>query len=484
LALYAHTFFGTFIYDDTFQAVRDPRLADVRLWHKYLTEGYFPNAVDNLWRPLVSFSYAIQYQLHGPEPRWFHLVNVLLHAAASAAVGEFARRMTSNKVALLAGLLFAAHPVHVEAVAYIVGRAESACLLGILGALILATKSLTTARVWAITACTFAAIFSKEQGLLAAPMVFALLWWRRSQGQWSPDERKPARLLAAVLTLALSAYITYRNRVLPWYWETTLLDYAIQPMVKSALLDRLLIPFALLGRYATLIIAPIKLSPDYGLAVLTHHQDWHDPYLWIGFAVVIAATLTTIRALRRRDPTTVVLLVCTALTYLMVSNVTLIGTILGERLIYIPSAFLLILAARAIARLPTRMLTPAVALILAIYSLRTITYAAQWHDRLSFYESALAQNPRAIRLHVILSRELLAKGDLHRARSVIDHGLSISGEDWRLWVAAAQVAIAQRRLDDAKHDIDQAWMKDPFVGDMLYLERLLNEAKAATQPNR
>src|SRR6185503_16280610 len=126
------------------------------------------------------------------------------------------------------------------------------------------------------------AVFSKEQGLLTPFMLLGMVWLRKSMGLWSPDDTKPARLLAAVLTLSMAAYITYRNRILPWYWETSGLDYAMQPMMRSELRDRILIPVALLGRYAALIVAPIRLSPEYGLGVFTHRQNWSDPYLWIG----------------------------------------------------------------------------------------------------------------------------------------------------------------------------------------------------------
>src|SRR5258706_13617174 len=125
--LYAHTLWGTWIYDDLFHAYQDPRLGDVHLWPQYLTDAYAPSGVDRLWRPLVSLSYAVQWKLSGDRAWPFHAVNILLHAAASALVAELARRLAQRRaVAVLAGLLFAAHPLHVEGVAYIVGRAASA----------------------------------------------------------------------------------------------------------------------------------------------------------------------------------------------------------------------------------------------------------------------------------------------------------------------------------------------------------------------
>jgi hypothetical protein len=43
----------------------------------------------------------------GEDPRWaFHLVNWLLHGVVSGCVAEFARRISSTRIALIAGLLF------------------------------------------------------------------------------------------------------------------------------------------------------------------------------------------------------------------------------------------------------------------------------------------------------------------------------------------------------------------------------------------
>ena len=157
LALYAVTLHGTYIFDDRAIILEDPRIAHPHLWREYWTDQYFPDAPDNLYRPLVSMSYALQWRLHGDRAWAFHLVNWLLAAAAAAAVAEFVRRSVVMALAgaagkeaepddgsrrgiwagLIAGLSFAAHPVHVEAVAGIVGRAELACTLAVFAGLCL-----------------------------------------------------------------------------------------------------------------------------------------------------------------------------------------------------------------------------------------------------------------------------------------------------------------------------------------------------------
>src|SRR6185295_9455327 len=99
LSIYAVTLGGTYVYDDRYIVLTDPRIADVSQWGQFWTRDYFNGGADNLYRPLVSMSYAIQAKLHGTgENRaWaFHLVNWVLHAGASALVAELARRVSRS----------------------------------------------------------------------------------------------------------------------------------------------------------------------------------------------------------------------------------------------------------------------------------------------------------------------------------------------------------------------------------------------------
>ena len=477
--LYAHTLGGTWVYDDLFHARDDARLRDPGGWRQYLTEGYVPGGVDRLWRPLVSLSYAVQWKLGGGRAWPFHLVNVLLHAAATGLVAELARRLSrSDRVAVIAGLLFAAHPVHVEGVAYIVGRADTLCAVGVLGAMVLMLAPMTTPRALAIGACVAVAVLSKEQGLLLPPMLAALWFVRPRVVGVVPADRAAGRLLIVLLLFGVSAYVAYREHILRWYWETNLLDYATQPMIRSELRDRALIPIALLGRAVGLVAAPIELSPEYGLAVITSRQERGDPYLYVGVAALIGVLVMTLLAWRRRAWTVQFLLFCAGLTYFMVANVKLIGVVFAERLLYVPSAFALILAAMGLARLPGRAVGVVVAVLVVAWGVRTATYAARWNDRLTFYEKSVADQPRSARLRVLLANELIARGELDRARRVIDEGLDVAPDYWKLWVVAARIAVEQGRMMGVPRMIDRAWELQPFPPDVLFVEDLFNRRRS------
>jgi hypothetical protein len=86
-----------------------------------MTSGLF-------FRPLVWLTFASDERLFGNWALGFHLVNLVLHFAASLGVAACARIVVRRRTAvrryagLVAGLAFAWHPAHPEAVVWIAGR--------------------------------------------------------------------------------------------------------------------------------------------------------------------------------------------------------------------------------------------------------------------------------------------------------------------------------------------------------------------------
>lgn len=85
------------------------------------------------YRPLCVLTFRLNHWACGLRPAAFHLVNVLLHALNTGLTLRVGRLLLPAPAASLAALLFAAHPVHTEAVSGIVGRADLlACLFYLL----------------------------------------------------------------------------------------------------------------------------------------------------------------------------------------------------------------------------------------------------------------------------------------------------------------------------------------------------------------
>jgi hypothetical protein len=486
LALFAVTLGGTYVYDDITIIQINPRVHEPARWLEHWTRGY-GDSVDNLYRPLVTMSYAIQWWLHGDRPWAFHLVNALLHAACSAGVAELARRLTrSSTVALIAGLLFAAHPIHVEAVANIVGRAELACSAAVIGALIVfSRRPLTIGRALAVWALLFIAILSKEQGLLLPLMLLAMYYLDRADAP-SADERKPMRVLILLMCWTMASYIVLRENGLHlrFWWDRGFLDWTQNPMVRAHGADRWLMPFVLFGHYVQLLFVPHKLSIDYGGSVIGAQVRLDDPWFYLGIVAAGAWGVATIVALVRRSRTVVLCLLCFGLLYGLVGNiVTLIGTNFGERLMYLPSAFLVILIAIALARLPRPARVTVTGLVLALACVRTYTYAARWNDRLAFLQSQARAQPRSVRIRLVLADEWIRRSEFARADEVMAAARAVQPDYAKVWFQSAVVAYHLDQLDRADRFLRRAIEIDP-VHSMSSLRRMIDERRASTRPMR
>ena len=69
------------------------------------------------YRPLCVATFRLNYLLHELQPMGYHLVNVFLHSAVCYLYVQLCGVVFSAVwPALIAGLLFAVHPIHTEAV--------------------------------------------------------------------------------------------------------------------------------------------------------------------------------------------------------------------------------------------------------------------------------------------------------------------------------------------------------------------------------
>ena len=122
MVVYINTLDCGMVYDDE-PAIKWNR--DIRPdtpWKQLLMNDFWGTSLKNpashkSYRPLCVATFRLNYMLHGLEPMGYHLVNVLLHAVVCYLYVQLcAVVFTKVWPALIAGLLFAVHPIHTEAV--------------------------------------------------------------------------------------------------------------------------------------------------------------------------------------------------------------------------------------------------------------------------------------------------------------------------------------------------------------------------------
>jgi Flp pilus assembly protein TadD len=439
--------------------------------------GYAAGAtVAGTYRPLTTLSFAASYALHRRHPLGYHLVNLALHAAAALLVLALARRLAdaaapdrAPRLALLAGLLFAVHPAHAEAIAPMVGRGDLLAACGALGALAVALggrgAARSAGRLAAAVALLGAGVLAKE-GAAVVPALYGVLAFavpgaaglEARPGLSSGSARRAlARLLgvAAALGLAVCLYLWLRASPLgvppasQWFGGVPRTTVALTASRVLAEYLRLLAFPAFLGTdFAYAARIPPVTAPGAAWALAT--SAW---------AAVLAGALLAIR----RAPLVASGLLWTFVALLPVLHLLPIGVLMAERLLYLPSAGFCIAAGALLAGAmrpgPVRSGAPttagrgrlagAVALLAlagaAGLALRSAARAADWRDGLSLWTSELPKAPRDPVVNNNLAVVLSARGDHARALPRAEAAIAAAPGYWR---AHVNLGIAAQALGD------------------------------------
>jgi protein O-mannosyl-transferase len=413
-----------FVYDDV--GVVADREA---LWEggvaPLVTEPYWPRTRGgSLWRPATLFLFSAQWSIGDGDPAVFHGMNVLLYALVSGLVALLASLLFTPAVGLASGLLFAAHPVHVEVTANVVGQAELLSAAAYVGALLLAWRAAgtPTARVSALSAVavgllTLLGITAKEH-VVTLPGALLVLWWlvsRRNDEPIHALSRRQWPVLAAML-LPIGLYLAARVYVLGDVTESGGLAPGLDP---DSALQRLGVMLPVSLHWLRLLFWPVHLSAEYGPAYLPVRSGLGG--LQVAAAGLWLAILAVAWRLRDRVPALAVGVALFFVTISVVSSVVVPLEIrLAERFLFLPSVGWTMavggLAAAATARpRATVPVAAALAVVILLLSLRTLDRLPVWSENDAFFAQMERDAPGSFRISWLAAEQSLVLGDTARA---------------------------------------------------------------------
>lgn len=445
IGAYVGTLGHALVYDDSVIAQNE------LMHHPWNLRGIFASSYygslrhdSELYRPLAVWSLALNFglnrlfQLAGAHPAGFHAFNVLLHAAASVlvfAVVRSLRRASGIPVlALAAALLFAAHPIHSEAVANVTNRSEMlAAILG-LSFLVLHRRG----RYVPAGVCAFLALCGKESavGFLPLAWVTDRLFARGVPEAGETGERPPAPWKGYVAAgAALVVFLALRSSALAGSADRPALME--NPLIAAPIVTRLLTAAALQFEYLRLVLVPIGLSSDYSFDQMPLATSVADARV-VAFAVVLVAAGWAAWIARKRFPEVAWSVAGYALLFATTSNALFpIGVIFGERLAYAPSIFVCVLAAFALARLAEWSRPPVALSVLAIVCatlvVLTVRRSAVWKDDMTLFRDQVATAPRSAKAHLSLGTTLALAGREAEAVPEYETSLRIYPEHSQTW---------------------------------------------------
>jgi len=292
-----------------------------------------PAAVLPYYRPVTSLSFWLDQKIAGIKPWYFHLINVILGAGSAVLVVLVVWELLHSAVwAGIAGLLFATHPNHTEAIAYVSGRSDLlvTLFLGFAGFALLRSLRKRNWRWWLVIPLGYGlALLSKESAFLFPLLVV-----------WTPfliQGRMPRGFWLVLLTLFLigAGYLGLRHQIF---------NQALPLPTDGARVNFFNIANTF-GLYIRMFFLPfehrVKIPLDPGFLKLT-------PLL---IYAMLFALVTPLAAIRRRFRVALWGYFWAIIFLLPVCNVYPIGVQATERLLFLPSFGLVVLVISLGARL-------------------------------------------------------------------------------------------------------------------------------------
>jgi hypothetical protein len=458
IVAYANTLHFSLVYDDC-DIARSPLLHDPwnlrAIWN---SEFYGPRKAEYLlYRPLADWGYLLNQRLNeivfsdGASAFGFHAIDLLLHAAVGCLLFAWLRTLgLARAICLIAALLFSVHPLHTETVANTTNRSDAQAALFGLAFLILHRR-----RVPIAPALFFlCAMWSKESAAAFFPLAVVMdaLVPDSVDHDSTHDVRAPARrrwpvFEYAFLAATLAVWSLMRSAALTGLPPAP--APVDNPLQVATTAERIWTAAAVQMRYLRLLVWPSGLSSDYSYDQIPIVRNVTDGAV---LAFIVIATMAAASAwwLRKRAPVAAFAILGYAILFSITSNFLIaIGTVMAERLTYVPSLLFCTLAAIGVwhlrALIGKRTVAVIAGVVCCVFLGLTIERNFTWSDNLTCFREQVRTSPRSAKAHVNLGSELGNIRDDRAAVHEFETALAIlpayPGVDY-------QVGNALRRLDE------------------------------------
>lgn len=397
-----------FHLDDAVNIVRHGAMhiaeLDVASIKRAVAEAHLPQRI------LPNISLAIDWWRGGGSPAPFQLTNILIHATTALAVLAFL--LTTLRcaglpersawiIAATATTLWAAHPIQVQAVTYIVQRMASMAALFMLVTVIAYVHARTAARRWpwyaAAVVSTIAACLSKETAYIT-PALILLAEYTLCRKPGDRIRSRVDRLVIALSAAAALYVIVDLASMRGPLSDYVMAGYASRDFTPTErLLTQPRVIFFHIGQI--LLPLPERFSIEHSFPISTSlWQPWTTAFSIAGIAAWIAGGSWL--ALRSRFPATGFLALWTPATLAIESSIVPLEMVFEHRM-YLPSVGLAGLAGLGLHWLASTRLRPVAILVAALSIIglltSTIMRVPAWRTPVSLYEHAVRNAPDAPR---------------------------------------------------------------------------------------
>ena len=382
---------GGFVWDDDLLLTENPVIHSADgLWQVWLPSeelDYYPITWTTFW---------LEWRLWGMNAMGYHATNILLHALGALLVWQILKRL-EVRGAWLAALIFAAHPVNVESVAWISERKNTLSLVFyalMMLAFLRSERENSPRWYWGSVGLFLLALLSKTSGVALPGVLLVCAWWQRGK----IDRKDWLRCVPFFLLAAAFALITIKSQ----QWQ-------LQGGARGVVIDRpLLFRLGAAGHvfwfYVFKVLMPVNLVAVYPLWKFnTVTASFWLPSAAAGAALCVAWWF---RSTWGKAPL-FALLYCGGMLFpvLGVFNAPYSGRspIVTDHLQYLATIGVISLVAAGIMQLPRAVVVGLGISILGTLGSLSWNRALCYQDQEKFWHDALTKNPQAGKAHYNLA---------------------------------------------------------------------------------
>jgi len=438
VTVYWVSFGGKFMWDDLGLIRDNPYITRPASLLTFITHdmGVGSNVQSNYYRPLQMITNKIDYMFWGLNPMGYHITNLVFHILAALALFYLIAILFDNKiVACMSALLFVVHPVHVEAVSYIAGRADSLAAFCMLLSLACYAKYLLRPRrrfyVFALGSFIFA-LLSKETSVIMPLLLLPI---------HIVCKKKITLLRWLPFFGILAAYLLFRQFVI---------HPILSPAVSlAAAIERIPGFLRSITRYLQILMFPLGLRLEYDSRLF----PMNDFYAVIG--MVASILLLWLARTKKNNVIVAFSILWFFIGLLPVSNLLHISyPYMMEHWCYFSSiGFFLVLAyVFSLLYKSKRFKSLSVLLAMAVllfYSYLTIGQARQWRDPINVFQTALRYSPNNHMLYLLLGDEYFAAGNKEQAIGSYKKAVLLKRDFFEAYIRLGNIYYQSSQLNDA-----------------------------------
>lgn len=445
LISYGNIFLNEFAWDDEYFIVDNIHIKELKNVPGFFTEP----STGNLYRPLRSVFYTINYQIWNLNPFGYHLNSLLLHFFVTLLLFFITVKITKKTgFSFVAALFFAAHPVHTARITNMTAGFDVFGILFLLLSLffyIIFSRDGKNNYYFLSIAFYLFALFSTEEAITLILILFLY------------DFSFNYQINLNNIRLLLKKYIPYIIITIFYLIVRFLVVGQVgrtEAYFQQSFFGTLLTTIKIFAEYIAISFFPFNLTIE---RVVRFETTLLSSSFIISLLALLLIFFFFIRAYNRSK----ILFFSIGwffITLMPFSNIVPQVTIMADRYLYLPSyGFCLLLAflifkidnINLIKKYSKFVIVSLIILIAGTYIISTIQRNAEWKDNFTLLSTTVEENPFGTRAHQALALHYRSLEDYEIAAKYASRAIELSNGNYRAYENLGTINAYQKEYDAA-----------------------------------